>query len=139
MCVRIAAHYPVWYEVELLALYRMTALSHSKVGFRTGRGAQDLRRTVLINRSSLPASKAEALTKRAMRANALAMIRRGHEMIAIDDLRAAGLWAREALITERSPRVIRAALRLLARTARAGWRARRKPRSDRSEATSSST
>jgi GT2 family glycosyltransferase len=127
MCVRIAAHYPVWYEVELLALYRMTSLSHSKAGFRTGRGAQDLRRTILINRSSLPESRGETLTKQALQANALAMIRRGHELIVLDDLEAARLWAREALITDRSPRVVRAALGLAARTARAGWRASRKP------------
>jgi glycosyltransferase involved in cell wall biosynthesis len=120
MWVRIAAHYPVWYEVEPLALYRMNPTSHSKSAFRTGESARDLRRAISIQRSYLPPARVEELSRKAERANALATVRRGHEMVELGDLGAAIRQAREGIRSDPSPLVIRRALRLVGRIARRG-------------------
>jgi glycosyltransferase involved in cell wall biosynthesis len=112
MWVRIAAHYPVWYEAEPLALYRMNPASHSKSAFRTGESARDLRRAISIQRSYLPPARVEELSRKAERASALATIRRGHEMLELGDLGAAIKQAREGIRSDPSPAVIRRALRL---------------------------
>jgi hypothetical protein len=118
MWVRIAAHYPVWYEVEPLALYRMNPASHSKSAFRTGESARDLRRAISIQRSYLPLARVEELSRKAERASALATIRRGHEMLDLGDLGAAIKQAREGIRSDPSPAVIRRALRLFGRIAK---------------------
>src|SRR3954467_12852814 len=118
MWVRIAAHYPVWYEVEPLAVYRMNPASHSKAAFRTGESARDLRRAISIQRSYLPPARVEELSQEATRMSALATIRRGHEMVDLGDLGAATRQAREAIRSDPSTLVVRQALRLFSRIAR---------------------
>jgi glycosyltransferase involved in cell wall biosynthesis len=54
MWARIAAHYPVWYEVEPLALYRKHPNSSTSRHQRTGKNLMDLRRAVSIIQEYLP-------------------------------------------------------------------------------------
>jgi GT2 family glycosyltransferase len=119
MWVRVAAHYPVWYEPEILALYRMTAESHSKRTFRTGENVRDLRRAIAVNRESLTSDAGDRLTRRALRAAGRTAVRRGHELLAAGDPAAATRQGLEALRTSRSRDVAVPGARLLARAARA--------------------
>ncbi|KOP22768.1 family 2 glycosyl transferase [Hapalosiphon sp. MRB220] len=54
MWVRIAAHYPVWYEVESLALYRIQSKSLTGKCARTGQNIRDLRKIIDFSQSYLP-------------------------------------------------------------------------------------
>ncbi|MBF2008407.1 MAG: glycosyltransferase [Chlorogloeopsis fritschii C42_A2020_084] len=54
MWVRIAAHHPVAYEVEPLALYRDRSNSLTKRSVRTGQNIRDVRRATEIIRDYLP-------------------------------------------------------------------------------------
>jgi hypothetical protein len=111
-----------------LALYRMNPTSHSKSAFRTGESARDLRRAISIQRSYLPPTRVEELSRKAERANALATVRRGHEMVELGDLGAAIRQAREGIRSDPSPVVIRRALRLVGRIAGRGVARMRTPK-----------
>lgn len=76
MWVRIAAHYPVWYDSRVLASYRVHGASLSGAALRTGENIRDLMRVIEINRSVLPADRVDTLTREARRNNALGVLRR---------------------------------------------------------------
>lgn len=129
MSVRIAAHYPVWHEAELLALYRVGQTSLSRRSLRTGENMQDLARIVEINREVLPSDRADAISREASKSHALAAIRRGRRMIGMGDPGGMRAQLREALRTSREPLVLAHALRLVAIWgARAGQRKARSAR-----------
>lgn len=65
MWVRIAAQYPVWYEVEPLASYRVHSASNTGLYVRTGETIRDLRRAIRIFRSYLPEACANTLSRQA--------------------------------------------------------------------------
>lgn len=115
MWVRIAAQYPVWYEVEPLALYRVHKSSLTGNSIRTGENAQDLRRVIEINRSYLPEEYAEAWTNQARLTFALACLRRARRMLDARDYQGSLSQTREALKTKLSASVISQAVLLLAR------------------------
>jgi hypothetical protein len=66
MWVRIAANYPVWYEVEPLAMYRQHSNSNSGRKVRTGEDMQDFRRAIGIVKDYLPSDRADELSKKAL-------------------------------------------------------------------------
>jgi GT2 family glycosyltransferase len=116
MWVRIAAHYPVWYEVEPLALYRVHKSSLTGNTIRTGANAHDLRQVMEINRTHLPKEHADAWTNRARLSFALACLRRARRMLDARDFHGSLAQTREALKTSRSTPVLAQAILLLART-----------------------
>jgi glycosyltransferase involved in cell wall biosynthesis len=102
MWVRIAAHYPVWYEVAPLALYRIHLGSLSGQTVCTGENGRDLRTVIAINRAYLPESRASELTYQAEKNFALACLRRGHRLLSAGNTQAAFAQMREAVKTNRS-------------------------------------
>ncbi|MBW4603171.1 MAG: glycosyltransferase family 2 protein [Calothrix sp. FI2-JRJ7] len=54
MWVRIAASYPIWYEVEPLALYRHSSSSLTGRFVRTGKNVQDIRTAISAMQQYLP-------------------------------------------------------------------------------------
>lgn len=107
MWVRIAAYYPVWYEVEPLALYRVHSASQSSRYRRSGKNLRAARQAVAIIYDYLPAELAPALRRRALEFWATdALANRVPEMVRRDDLWAALAQVREALRCSRSPRVL---------------------------------
>jgi hypothetical protein len=114
MWVRIAAQYPVWYEVEPLALYRVHPASLTGNTIRTGENGGDLRNVIDINRSYLPEEHAQEWTDIARKNFALACLRRARRMADAGDEQ--GSWAqiREALKTHRSFPVLTQAAQLFA-------------------------
>lgn len=62
MWVRIAARYPIWYEVEPLATYRTGIASLSGKAVRTGKDMQDLRQAYEMVLPYLPPERARELS-----------------------------------------------------------------------------
>lgn len=106
MWVRIAAHYPVWYEVEPLALYRIHKSSLTGSDLRTGENVRELRRAAEINRALIPKEHARAWTNRAHLNLALACFRRARRLLDAGEDRGALAQAREGLRTSRSAPVL---------------------------------
>lgn len=107
MWTRIAAYYPIWYEVEPLALYRMHSASNSSKHMRSGENLRDVRRAVAIIRDYLPAELAPGIGRRSLEFWATdALANRVPGMVRRGELRAALVQMREALHCSRSPRVL---------------------------------
>lgn len=115
MWVRIAAHYPVWYETEPLAVYRIHTQSSSGRLARSGETIRDVRRAIAINREYLPPERADAISQTATLNCAFAALRRAHRMLDAGEFEAPASHMREALRSSASPRVVAGTLRLLAR------------------------
>jgi len=120
MWVRIAASYPVWYETEALAAYRIQTGSLTNRSMRTGQNMRDVRTAIAINREVLPPDRAEHITRAARRANALGAIRRAHRAVRAGDLVTPLVQLREAVRTSVSPAIGYSAARLLAHVVIAG-------------------
>jgi len=114
MWTRIAAHYPVWYEPEPLALYRLRAASLSGAALATGQNIRDLAQAISINRQLLPPNEADAITRFAIVDTALTALRRSHRMLRAGETHGPLVQLREALRLSRSPRVLAGSAKLLA-------------------------
>jgi GT2 family glycosyltransferase len=106
MWTRIAASFPVAYEPEPLALYRVHAKSSSDRSLSTGENVADLRRAIEINRARLPAERADEITRRALEITGVTAIRRAGRMVQAGQGAAARAQVKEALRTSRSPAVL---------------------------------
>jgi glycosyltransferase involved in cell wall biosynthesis len=121
MWVRVAAHYPVWYEIAPLALYRMHANSNTGRYMRTGENLRDVRRAIRIIRSYLPESVADDVAKRSRAHWAMdAILNRVPGFLAAGDFRTAAIQVVEALRCSRSRAVVRASAPLAWRMAKLG-------------------
>jgi len=114
MWTRIAAHYPVWYEPEPLALYRVRAASLTTGAASTGQNIRDLACAISLNRALLPPNDADAITSFATVDTAVTALRRSHRMLRAGETRAPLVQLREALRLSRSPRVLTGSAKLLA-------------------------
>ena len=115
MWVRIAANYPVWYEVEPLALYRTRAVSLSGRSTQTGENIQDFRKAIEIVKDYLPPERAGALTQAALQHYASYALNTAHSFINHGDRSAAMNQTREALKCYPSFAITRSAMHLAAR------------------------
>ncbi|NEP11869.1 MAG: glycosyltransferase family 2 protein [Symploca sp. SIO2C1] len=115
MWVRIAAQYPVWYEVEPLALYRIGSVSLSGRSVRTGENIQDFRTAIGIVKNYLPQDSADSLSKQALENYAFYALNEAKKLAGHGDTTAAMNQIREALRCCSSLKVIRPALKLRAR------------------------
>jgi glycosyltransferase involved in cell wall biosynthesis len=91
MWKRIAAHYPVWYEPEALALYRIHQQSDTSRLMRTGANIRDARHAIAIAERYLPADRAARLSREARLHHALYAIELAQERMQTADW--AGTWA----------------------------------------------
>lgn len=112
MWIRIAARYPVWFEVEPLALYRRHSTSLTGRSVRTGANIRDVRRAIKIYESYLPSPIAGTLSSKAREFYAAYAISTAEEMLLAHD--PVGAWAqlREALKCSHSLNVLWLAARL---------------------------
>ncbi len=126
MWVRIAARYPVWYETEPLAAYRVHRGSLSGRAARTGEHGRDLRRAIEINRESLPPGRADALSRRARANFARSSVRRAWRLARAGEMDASLAYLRESVRFSRAPGVLALAAGVLGawmlRRARPGGR-----------------
>jgi len=113
MWVRIAAHYPIWYEVEPLAAYRMHLNSNTGRHIRTGEDMKYTRLAIEIFQGYLPENIANKISSQARETYAISALEMAYLMLKKRDLVAAISQIREALLFSRSLRVIRQMVRLL--------------------------
>jgi hypothetical protein len=106
MWVRIAAHYPVWYEVEPLALYRVRTASLTHGSMRMGENVQQLRRVIEIYQEYVPPETAGQVAREALESSALAALRRARRLIHAGEFRTPLVQMREALRCSRSAAVL---------------------------------
>jgi hypothetical protein len=110
MWVRIATRYPVWYQVEPLAAYRLRSASNSGHSRRTGENMYDVRRGIEIAKSYLPdflpSSTVSELLRQNRENSALYALETAHQMLAARDGAAGIAQAREALKCSRSWKVM---------------------------------
>jgi len=107
MWVRIAANYPVWYETEPLALYRMHANSNTGRHTRTGENLRDVRRAIKIIQTYLPAAIAEDMARRSSERAALDTLRyRVPDILDRGELKTAAVQVKEALKCSHSAHVL---------------------------------
>jgi glycosyltransferase involved in cell wall biosynthesis len=110
MWVRVASHYPVWYEVEPLAAYRMHGNSNTGRHVRTAEDMRYTRMAIELFAPYLPADRARDIVRRARATYALASIRNARALLEKGDSPAVGAQLREALALSRAPRVLWALL-----------------------------
>jgi glycosyltransferase involved in cell wall biosynthesis len=106
MWVRIAARYPVWYEPEALAVYRVHRSSFSGRMIRSGENVRILRRVIALNRSLLPPDREARISRIAMEETARAAMRRSLRLLRAGEPVAAAAQFREAVGCSRSLRVL---------------------------------
>jgi glycosyltransferase involved in cell wall biosynthesis len=106
MWSRIAAHFPVWYEPEPLALYRRHDGSLSRNGVLTGNNVVNAARVIDINQEILPATSREQTTRRARELAAISAMRVGAKAMKQGDVAACRTQYREALRLSQSPTVL---------------------------------
>jgi hypothetical protein len=116
MWVRVAAHYPVAYVPEPLALYRVHLRSRTGRFMRTGENVRDLRRVIELNREHLPPEVADDVSRRALRETATTCLRRARRLLGDGDTEAMWAQLREAVRSDPAPRVLASAA-----VVAAGW------------------
>lgn len=116
MWVRVASQYPIWYEVEPLAFYRIHSKSLSRSSTRTGADIRDLRMAIELMKPYLPESRVREISDRARTHWALYAVRTlASKMLASGDIEGAFNQIKEALKCSRSWQVIKASTRSLIR------------------------
>jgi len=115
MWVRIAAHFPVWYVVEPLAVYRMHSTSNTSGFARTGENVRDVRRAVAITKQYLPDGYSQETSRLALERQALIALKSAREFAGTGETYPAIIQAREALRCSLSLKIGVRVLRLLIR------------------------
>ncbi len=115
MWVRIAARYPIAYEIEPLALYRMHPDSNTGRHLRTAEDTRYTRAAIDMFAQYLTHDMAPKVVGRAKETYALAALRTAAAMAERKDVAAMMAQVREALRLSRSRRVVRQTLQTLAR------------------------
>ncbi len=110
MWTRIAARYPLWYEPEVLAAYRLHSDSYTSEIERGGQLLSDMRRCIEICHTHLPPERADIISANARDEAAFWAISLASEACRETQFTAAVHYIREALRTSSSPRVIKALL-----------------------------
>ena len=113
MWVRIATNYPMWYEVEPLALYRKHSGSITRTNVKNGRYVQEMRDSAKIFITYLPKEKADKLYEKAMQNCAFHALDIADSILAEGDMRSAISLIREALKCSSSFKVVRSAGRII--------------------------
>jgi glycosyltransferase involved in cell wall biosynthesis len=107
MWKRIAAYYPIWYEPEILACFRLHSSSESSRLIKTGANIADTRRAIEIARSYLPSETTLALTRQAREYYAIDALNRANKLLAKGEWIAAIAQVQEGLKCSFSPKVMR--------------------------------
>lgn len=105
MWKRIAACYPIWYEPQPLACYRLHPSSESSRLIQTGANIADTRKAIEISRAYLPRDKANYLSAKALEHYAQYALREAQKQLQLKNPDAAQAQIKEALNCSQSPQV----------------------------------
>lgn len=126
MWARIAVHYPVWYETEPLAVYRIHDVSNTGRHERSGADIAYTALAIDLIAERLPPKRRHAIATRARSTYAIAALHRADQALARGDVATARAQFFGAFSLSRSPRVLaRAAASIAPLVRRAMDRARR--------------
>lgn len=112
MWVRIAARYPVWYEPEVLAGYRMHQNSNTGRHFRMAEELDYTRQAIDIFGEYLPPNRAQVITKRAKRTYADAALNNARKFASSGDRRGMRAHLLAAISMSVAPGVLRRAAKI---------------------------
>ncbi len=131
MWVRIAAHYPIWYETEPLAVYRMHSKSNTGRHYHTGEEIRYTREAITMIKSYLPHQIADGVWKRATQTYAISALDKASSLLAHLELRVLWIQIKEAFKLNSSLRVVGRGIRLALQLAIywVGWMGNRWKRS----------
>jgi glycosyltransferase involved in cell wall biosynthesis len=111
MWVRITANYPISYEVEPLAVYRIHSASNTGLHIRSGENIRDIRRGLDIVQSYLheylPQATAIKLLTQNRENSALFALNNAHQMLKTGDTQGGTTQIRESLKLSHSLKVIK--------------------------------
>lgn len=113
MWVRIAAHYPVAYEPEILAYYTDNAESLTKRSIKNGQNIRDVRAATHMARTYLNDEAALAANRRALENWANWAVYWAWQMIEHHEYKAAGVQLWQALMCSRSAAILRSVARIV--------------------------
>ena len=115
MWVRIAAHYPIWYEVEPLAVYRMHDASNTGRHVRSGEDARYNCLAIDLFSAYLPPHRAASIVGQAKETYALSALHTANLLSSKRDWVAVWAQVREAWRCRCSWRILAQTVRTLAR------------------------
>lgn len=107
MWVRIAACYPIWYETEPLAVYRMHTSSNTGRHTRSGEDIRYTRLAIELFHSYLPEERANAIAKRAKEVYAISALDSAYRLSQQREWVAVRAQLREALACSHSVKILR--------------------------------
>ncbi|HBB32230.1 MAG TPA: family 2 glycosyl transferase [Cyanobacteria bacterium UBA8803] len=113
MWKRIAAHFPVCYEPQVLACFRLHSASESSRLIQSGANISHVRHAINITQSYLPKNKAHELSYKAREHYALYALNTARQLLADSNRVAAIAQIREALKCSYSFRVVISLLKLI--------------------------
>lgn len=113
MWVRIASNYPIWYEVEPLAVYRMHVNSNTGRHISSGEDIGYTRQAIELFKEYLPEPMADRVTRTARTTYALSALDMANRTLASRNLAATLSQIREALRLSCSFQVIRKLVRVV--------------------------
>lgn len=122
MWVRIAANYPIWYEPEPLALYRMHTNSNTGRHVRSGEDITFTCRAIDMFTPYLPEALADRVTTAAKTTYAFSALKTAKNAFSTGDLTAGRAQVRAALLCSRSLPVVMSAARVITSAARQSLR-----------------
>jgi glycosyltransferase involved in cell wall biosynthesis len=115
MWVRIASRYPIWYQTETLAAYRMHSASNTGRHVRNGDDMRYTRMAIEMITSYLPREKAGEISRKARETYAFSALDTAYSMFLKGDLPAMLAQGREAILLSVSPAFFRRLAGLLLR------------------------
>jgi len=113
MWVRIAANYPIWYEVEPLAMYRKHSGSLTKATVKNGIYSQAMHKAATIFQAYLPKENAGELYNHTMQNCGFHFLEIAQSLINTRDVEGTIKLIQQALKFSRSFKVIRSAGRII--------------------------
>lgn len=122
MWIRVAAQFPIWYEPEILAAWRLHSQSTTAAFMRSGENVADTRRCIEVSRSVLHPDCADTISQKARESLSLAALVCAQGALGKGEFMSALNQLREGLKCGLSPRLIKALLLLPVRIAGRGMR-----------------
>ncbi len=113
MWKRIAAHYSVWYEPELLASYRSHSSSESSRLIKSGANIADTLKAIEISQSYLPVTISAELSNQARENCAFKALHIARQMLSKGDVDAAIAQLREGIKSSQSSNTLVSVLELV--------------------------
>lgn len=106
MCKRIAAYFPVWYEPQILAHYRLHAASATSDVIKSGANVADRRTAIEISRAYLPYPLADKLSHKAEEVSAINTLGTARRALSRGDTTTTMVQIKEALKCSSSPKIV---------------------------------